>query len=126
MRFSTQPPNAPQSIPLEPRRWNFNLFSGGSSIRTAEVAAGRKKNRIYVSPPTAAELARAEAAAAVQHTNGNEAGSSTQAGQPQVLPETQVSEGRPTEPQGAGGRTGDVSYEVSCCGFRYRSTSHQS
>jgi len=43
LRFGTRPPNAPQSILLEPRRWNFNLFSGGSSITTVEVAAGRKK-----------------------------------------------------------------------------------
>ncbi|KAG2752811.1 hypothetical protein P692DRAFT_20268582, partial [Suillus brevipes Sb2] len=35
--------NAPQSISLQPRRWNFNLFPGGSSIPIVEVAAGRKK-----------------------------------------------------------------------------------
>ncbi|KAG2059904.1 WD40 repeat-like protein [Suillus hirtellus] len=97
--FSTRHANAPQSIPLEPRRWNFNLFPRGSSIRTVEVAAGRKKNRIYVSPPSAAELARAEAAAAAQRTNGNEAGSSTQVGQTQAVSGTQVSQGRPTETQ---------------------------
>ncbi|KAG1808984.1 WD40-repeat-containing domain protein [Suillus subaureus] len=44
LHFSTRPPNGPQSIPLEPRRWNFNLFSGGSSIRSVDVPAGRKKN----------------------------------------------------------------------------------
>ncbi|KAG2737701.1 hypothetical protein P692DRAFT_201578598 [Suillus brevipes Sb2] len=38
-------PNAPQSISLQPRRRNFNLFPGGSSIPTVEVAAGRKKNK---------------------------------------------------------------------------------
>jgi hypothetical protein len=43
LHFSTQP-NTPQSIPLEPRRRNFNLLRGSSSIRTVEVAAGRKKN----------------------------------------------------------------------------------
>ncbi|KIK35293.1 hypothetical protein CY34DRAFT_812266 [Suillus luteus UH-Slu-Lm8-n1] len=119
LRFSTGP-NAPQSTPLEPRRWNFNLSRGSSPIRTVEVAAGRKKKRIYVSPPSAAEVARAEelarakAAAAAQHANGNQSGSSTQVGQPQVVSGTQVSQG-PTETQGAGGATGDVSYEGASC-----------
>ncbi|KAG2742426.1 WD40 repeat-like protein [Suillus brevipes Sb2] len=122
-------PNAPQSISLQSRRWDFNLFPGGSSIPTVEVAAGRKKNRIYVSPPSAAEVARAEAAAAAQHANGNQVSSLTQVGQPQASPGTRVSQG-PTEKQGAGGGTGDVSYEgVNCCGFffgRRRPASHQS
>ncbi|KIK36813.1 hypothetical protein CY34DRAFT_491652 [Suillus luteus UH-Slu-Lm8-n1] len=115
LRVSTGP-NAPQSIPLEPRRWNFNLSRGGSSIRTVEVAAGRKKNRIYVSPPSAAEVARAKAAAAAaaQHANGNQPGSSAQVGQPQAVSGTQVSQG-PKETQGAGGATGDVSYEGASC-----------
>ncbi|KIK38149.1 hypothetical protein CY34DRAFT_809696 [Suillus luteus UH-Slu-Lm8-n1] len=121
LRFSTRP-NAPQSTPLEPRRWNFNLSRGSSSIRTVEVAAGRKKNRIYVSPPSAAEVARAEevarakaaAAAAAQHANGNQSGSSTQVGQPQAVSGTHVSQG-PTETQGAGGATGDVSYKGASC-----------
>jgi hypothetical protein len=145
LRFGTRPPNAPQSILLEPRRWNFNLFSGGSSITTVEVAAGRKKNVSDLSlllfniteinifaenfrfPPTAAEVARAEAAAAMQRPNGNEAGSSTQAGQPRAVSESQ---GRLTQMQDADGGAGDVSYEgVNCCGLffgRRRSTSHQS
>ncbi|KAG2339000.1 WD40 repeat-like protein [Suillus weaverae] len=131
LRFSTQSRDAPQSIPLEPRRQNSNLFPGGSSIPTIEVAAGRKKKRIYVSPPSAAEVARAEAAVAMQRPNGNEAGSSTQAAQPQAVPVTQASQGQPTETQGAGGGMGDVSYEVNCCAFffnfgRRRPTSHQS
>ncbi|KAG2339003.1 hypothetical protein BDR05DRAFT_1003685 [Suillus weaverae] len=130
LRFSAQSGDAPQSIQLAPRRRNFNLFPGGSSIPTVEVAAGRKKKRIYVAPPSAAEVARAEAAAAMQRPNGNEAGSSTQAGQPQAVPATQTSQEQPAETQGAGGGTGDVSYEgVSCCGFffgRRRPTSHRS
>jgi hypothetical protein len=72
--------------------------------------------RIYVSPPSAAEVARAEAAAAAaaaQHANGNQAGSSAQ---PQAVSGTQVSQG-PTAMQGASGGTEDVSYEVNCCGF---------
>ncbi|KIK38936.1 hypothetical protein CY34DRAFT_364355 [Suillus luteus UH-Slu-Lm8-n1] len=130
LRF-TDRPNAPQSRPPETRHWGFNLSRGGSSIPTVEVAAGRKKNRIFVSPPSAAEVARAEAAAAAEHANGNHAGSPTQGGQPQAVPVTQVSQG-PTQAQGAGGGTGDVSYEgMSCCGFsfgfyfrRRRPTSH--
>ncbi|KAG2747519.1 WD40 repeat-like protein, partial [Suillus brevipes Sb2] len=109
LRATTRPSNTSQSIPLEPRRWNFNLLRGGSSIPTVEVAAGRKKSRIYVSPPSAAEVARAEAAAAAaaQNANGNQAGSSAQ---PQAVSGTQVSQG-PTETQGAGSGTGDVAYE---------------
>ncbi|KAG2751030.1 hypothetical protein P692DRAFT_20728923, partial [Suillus brevipes Sb2] len=57
LRFSTRP-NAPQSIPLETWHWNLILFRGGRSIPTVQVAAGRKKNRIFVSPPSAAEAAR--------------------------------------------------------------------
>ncbi|KAG2743661.1 WD40 repeat-like protein [Suillus brevipes Sb2] len=114
--------DAPRSSPRESRQ-------RGSSIPTVEVAAGRKKNRIYVSPPSAAEVARAEAAAAAQHANANQASSSAQVGQPQASPGTQVSQG-PTGTQGVGGGTGDVSYEgVSCCGFffgRRRPTSHRS
>jgi hypothetical protein len=85
--------------------------------------------RIYVSPPSAAEVARAEAAAAAHHANGNQVSSSAQVGQPQASPGTQVSQG-PTETQGAGGGTRDISYEgVNCCGFFFgprRHTSHQS
>ncbi|KAG1860949.1 hypothetical protein F4604DRAFT_1957684 [Suillus subluteus] len=102
LRFSTRPADAPQPIPLQPRHWNSSLFPVGSSVRTIDVAAGRKKNRIAIAPPTAAELAAAEAAAAMQHLNGNEAGSSMQPGQPQAVLGTQVSQGRPTETQGAG------------------------
>ncbi|KIK42312.1 hypothetical protein CY34DRAFT_153813 [Suillus luteus UH-Slu-Lm8-n1] len=133
LRTSTQPPDASQLISVEPRHWNFNFLRRGSSTRTVEVAAGRKRQRIYVAPPSAAEVARAEAAAAAaaQHANGNQAGSSAQASQPQAVSGTQVSQGRPTEivTQASSGGTGDTSYEVSCCGFffgRRRPTSHQS
>ncbi|KAG2065990.1 hypothetical protein BDR04DRAFT_1107471, partial [Suillus decipiens] len=119
VHFSPRPPNRPKSIPLEPRHWNFNLFSGGSSIRTIDVAAGRKKNRIYVSPPSAAEVARAEAATAMQRANGKEAGSSMQASQPQAVSGTEVSQGRLTETRVAGGGTADDSYEVRCCGLLF-------
>ncbi|KAG2741418.1 hypothetical protein P692DRAFT_20255819 [Suillus brevipes Sb2] len=128
MRVSTRPPDASRSMPSEPRWWNFNSLRGGSSIRTIEVAAGRKKNRIYVSPPSAAEVAHAEAAA--QHSN-DQAGSSAQAGQPQPVSGIQVSQGRLTEnvAHASSGGTGDTSCKVSCCGFFFgyrRPTSHQS
>ncbi|KIK42306.1 hypothetical protein CY34DRAFT_805050 [Suillus luteus UH-Slu-Lm8-n1] len=113
LHASTRPSNTSQSTPLEPRRLNFKLSRGGSSMPTVEVAAGRKKSRIYVSPPSAAERARADAAAAAaaQHANGNQSGSSAQA---QAVSGTQVSQGS-TETQGAGGATGDVSYEGASC-----------
>ncbi|KAG2033867.1 hypothetical protein BDR03DRAFT_966321 [Suillus americanus] len=67
----------------------------------------------------------------MQCTDGSEAGNSTQAGQPQAVPGTQVSQGRPTETQGTSSGTEHISYEgVSCCGFffgrRRRTTSDQS
>ncbi|KAG1741143.1 hypothetical protein EDB19DRAFT_1828262 [Suillus lakei] len=74
------------------------------STRTVDVAAGRKKNRIAVAPPTAAELA-----AAMQRASDNEAGSSTQQRQP--APGTQGSQGRPTEKQGSSGNAGEIVYE---------------
>lgn len=114
LRFSPRHSNAPQSIQFEPQHWNSNLFPGGNSIRTVEVSAGRKKNIIFVSPPGAAEVARAEAAVAMQCTNGNEAGTSTQPNQPQAAPMTRVSQGRLAESvmQDSSGGTGDISYEV--------------
>lgn len=88
------------------RRWNPDTSRQIAS--PIEVPAGRKKNRIFVFPPTAAEVARVEAAAAIQYANSNEAGSSTQAGQPQAVPGTQVSQGRSTNTQGAGGGTAEI------------------
>ncbi|KAG2065994.1 WD40 repeat-like protein [Suillus decipiens] len=119
LRLITRLPNTPQSIPLQPRRWNSSLFPVRNSIRTIDVAAGRKKNRIFVSPPTAAEMARAKATGTVQHTNGSQAGSSTQSSQPQAALGIQVSQGRQTETvaQGSSGGTREVSCEVRCCGL---------
>ncbi|KAG1819539.1 uncharacterized protein BJ212DRAFT_1341508 [Suillus subaureus] len=121
LRFSTRSADTLQSIPLQPRHWNFNLFPVGSSIRTVD--------RIAIAPPTTAELAAAEAAAAMRPTNGNKAGSSTPPGQPRALPRTQVSQGQPAKTQGAGSEMGEVSYEVRCCGLLFscgRPTSRQS
>ncbi|KAG1797277.1 uncharacterized protein BJ212DRAFT_1489015 [Suillus subaureus] len=57
----------------------------------------------------------AEAAAAMQCTDGNETDIPAQLAQPAVG--IQGYEGQPTETQGSSGRTGEVSYEVNCCGF---------
>lgn len=73
-------------------------------------------------------MARAKAAAEMQRANGNEAGSSTQPIQSQVVPGTEVPQGRLTETQDSSGGTGDISYEVRCCGLFCscgRPTSHQ-
>jgi hypothetical protein len=101
----------------------WNLDTGRQIASPIEVPAGRKTNvsgspmplfgiiylqRIFVFPPTAAEVARVEAAAAIQYANSNETGSSTQAGQPQAVPGTQVSQGRSTDTQGAGGGTAEI------------------
>jgi WD40 repeat protein len=123
LRFSIRPANTPQSIPTRARRRNFNLFPVGNSIRTVDVAAGKKKQRIAISPPTAAELA-----AAMQRQSGNNTGSSTQPGQPQTMPGTQLPQGQPTVAQGASGGMEEVSCEVRCCSLFFscgRSTSHK-
>ncbi|KAG2034055.1 hypothetical protein BDR03DRAFT_966082 [Suillus americanus] len=67
-----------------------------------------------------------EAAAAMQRTDGNGTNSSAQPAQP--VAGVQGSPGRPTETQGSSDGTGEVFYEVSCCGFYIgrRPTSHWS
>ncbi|KAG0696421.1 hypothetical protein DFH29DRAFT_1004590 [Suillus ampliporus] len=122
LRFSARPTDAPQPIPLPPRRWNFSLFSVGRSGHPVDVAPARDEDRYGIAPET-----DAEAAAAMQRTNGNEPGSSMHPGQP--VAGVQGPQGQPTQTHGSTGGTGEVSYEVSCCGFffgRRRSASHQS
>jgi hypothetical protein len=112
LRFSTRPPNAPQQIPLQPRRWNFGSFPVGISRRAVDVAPCRNEDRYGITPET-----DAEAAAAMQHTNSNEAGSSTRPDEPRAVPGTQVSQGQPTGTQDPSGGTEIVSCEVRCCGL---------
>ncbi|KAG0696413.1 hypothetical protein DFH29DRAFT_1072085 [Suillus ampliporus] len=107
---------------LQPRRWNFSLFSVGTSSRPVDVAPARDEDRYGIAPES-----DAEAAAAMQRMNGNEADSSTHPGQP--VAGVQGPQGRPTETQGSTGGTGEVSYEVKCCGLFFgvrRPSSHQS
>ncbi|KAG0696411.1 hypothetical protein DFH29DRAFT_1072083 [Suillus ampliporus] len=107
---------------LQPQRWNFSLFSVGTSSRPVDVAPARDEDRYGIAPES-----DAEAAAAMQRTNGNEADSSTHPGQP--VAGVQGPQGRPTETQGSTGGTGEVSYEVNCCGLFFgvrRPSSHQS
>ncbi|KIK39402.1 hypothetical protein CY34DRAFT_337604 [Suillus luteus UH-Slu-Lm8-n1] len=125
IRFGTRPANVLQTIPREPRQWNFTLFSVGGSNRIVDVAPGRKKNRIAIAPPTKAELD-----AAIQRANGNEADGSMRPGQ--LVPGIQGSQGRPTQiqtqTQGSAGVTEVDSYEVNCCGLLFscrRSTPHR-
>jgi hypothetical protein len=56
----------------------------------------------------------------MQRTDGDETNSSAQPAQP--AEGVQVYQGRPTETLGSGGGTGEVSYEVSCCGFCWSSS----
>ncbi|KAG2747522.1 WD40 repeat-like protein [Suillus brevipes Sb2] len=112
LHFGTRPAHAPQSVPLEPQRWNFRSFPVGISRRSVIVAPCRDEDRYGITPET-----DAEAAAAMQRTNSNEPGSSTQPGQPQAVAGTQVSQGQPTGMQDSSGGTGAVSCEVRCCGL---------
>ncbi|KAG1803347.1 WD40-repeat-containing domain protein [Suillus subaureus] len=116
IHFGTRPADALRPIPRQPRQWNFNLFPRGTSSDIIDVAPSRKKNRIAIAPPTKAELD-----AAMQRANGNEANSSIRPGQ--LAPGAQGSQERPaqnqTQTQGLTGGTGDVSYEVNCCGLLF-------
>ncbi|KAG2753526.1 hypothetical protein P692DRAFT_20722267, partial [Suillus brevipes Sb2] len=123
LRFSDRPPYTSRPSPRESRRWNFRLRPIGKSRRTVEVAPAHDEDRYGITPET-----DAEAAAAMQRTDGDEVDNSTQPGQPatgvqgsQVQPnqQAQISTGGPE----------DVVYEVSCCGFffgRRRPALHQS
>ncbi|KAG2741882.1 WD40 repeat-like protein [Suillus brevipes Sb2] len=123
LRFSARPADARRPSPREFRRWNFRLRPVGKSRRTVEVAPARDEDRYGITPET-----DAEAAAAMQRTDGDEVDNSTQPGQPatgvqasqvQPIQQAQVSTSGPE----------DVVYEVSCCGFffgRRRPASHQS
>ncbi|KAG2741897.1 WD40 repeat-like protein [Suillus brevipes Sb2] len=123
LRFSARPTDAPRPSPREPRHWNFRLRPVGKSRRTVEVAPARDEDRYGITPET-----DAEAAAAMQRTDGDEVDNSTQPGQPatgvqasqvQPIQQAQVSTSGPE----------DVVYEVNCCGFffgRRRPASHQS
>ncbi|KAG1803345.1 WD40-repeat-containing domain protein [Suillus subaureus] len=117
----TRSPNSLQSMPREPRHWNFNLFPVWISRRTVFVSPARDEDRYGITPES-----DAEAAAAMQRTGGNETNSSAQQAQPAAG--IQGSEGLPTERQGSSGGTEEVFYEVSCCGFYIgrRPTSHRS
>jgi hypothetical protein len=122
LRVGTRPANSPRALSREPRHWNFNLFPIEISRRSVFVSPARDEDRYGITPES-----DAEAAAAMQRTNGNETNSSAQPVQPVAA--VQGSQGRPTETQDASGGTGEVSYEVSCCGFyigRRRPTSHRS
>ncbi|KAG2339682.1 WD40 repeat-like protein [Suillus weaverae] len=120
LRVGTRPPDSPGSMPRKPRHWNFNLFFVGISSRPVEVAPCREEDRYGITPES-----DAEAAAAMQRTDGDETNSSAQSVQPAAG--VQGSQGRRTEAQGSSGGTGEVSYEVSCCGFFFgrRSASRQ-
>ncbi|KAG2060020.1 WD40 repeat-like protein [Suillus hirtellus] len=128
LRLSAQSIDTPPPSPRESKNWTFNLFPVGNSSRTVEVAPGRKKDRYAIAPPS-----KAEVEAAMQRANGNQTNSSTQPGQPAAAAQgsqagAQGSQARPTETHQSTGGRGEVSCEVSCCGFYFsrRSTSRQS
>ncbi|KAG2742134.1 WD40 repeat-like protein [Suillus brevipes Sb2] len=124
LRFSARPPDAPRPSPRESRHWNFRLRPVGKSRRTVEVAPARDEDRYGITPET-----DAEAAAAMQRTDGDEVDNSTQPDQP--APAVQVSQVQPikTRAQVSTNEPEDIVCGVNCCGnffgFR-RPASHQS
>ncbi|KAG1803346.1 WD40-repeat-containing domain protein [Suillus subaureus] len=103
LRVGTRPPDSLRSMPREPRHWNFNLFPVRISRRTVFVSPARDEDRYGITPES-----DAEAAAAMQRTDGNETTSSAQPGQPAAG--VQGSQERPIEAQGSSGGTGEVYY----------------
>ncbi|KAG2752815.1 WD40 repeat-like protein [Suillus brevipes Sb2] len=124
-RFSGRPADAPRPSPRVSRHWNFSLLPVGNSRHTVEVAPARDEDRYGITPET-----DAEAAAAMQRTDGNEADNSTQPGQPAAG--SQASQVQPIQTPAqvsTGGAEGVVYEGVSCCGFffgRRRPASHRS
>ncbi|KAG2342734.1 WD40 repeat-like protein [Suillus weaverae] len=106
MYLGTRPANASQPVERQSRHWNFNLFSGGNSGRTVEVAPGRKKDRYAIAPPS-----KAEVDAAMQRVNGNQANSSMPPGQ--AAAGVQASQVGPvqTQAQGSTGGAEIILYE---------------
>lgn len=125
IHFGTRPANASQPIERQSRHWNFNLFPGGNSMHTVNVAPARDEDRYGITPES-----DAEAAAAMHRTDGSDIDNSTQPGRSEVGAHT--FHGRPiyTQAQDSTGRAETILYEgVSCCGFffgRRRSTSPRS
>ncbi|KAG2739226.1 WD40 repeat-like protein [Suillus brevipes Sb2] len=124
LRFSARPTDAPRPSPRESRRWNFRLRPVGKSRRTVEVAPARDEDRYGITPET-----DAEAAAAMQRTDGNEADNSTQPVQPAAGPQAPQVQPIKTQAQVSTSGPDDIMCGVNCCGnffgFR-RPTSHQS
>ncbi|KAG2742133.1 WD40 repeat-like protein [Suillus brevipes Sb2] len=123
LRFSARPTDTPRASPRESRHWNFSLRPVGKSWRTVDVAPARDEDRYGITPET-----DAEAAAAMQRTDGDEVDNSTQPGQPATV--VQASQVQPIQQaQISTGGPEDVVYEVNCCGIFFgirRPTSHQS
>ncbi|KAJ8586304.1 WD40 repeat-like protein [Rhizopogon salebrosus TDB-379] len=131
LRFTLQPVETSQAIPLYPRRWSFSLFnrSGRISTKTIDVAPARDEDRYGTVPPTEAEMT-----AAMQQVGGNAGDSSTSQGQAvagaqgsqvhmtaQTSHATQLHNSSPD----AGLRESPL-YVIGCCGLLFRFDCHRS
>ncbi|KAG2059925.1 WD40 repeat-like protein [Suillus hirtellus] len=87
IHFDTPPVIASQPIERHSRYWNsnFKLFSGGNTRHTVDVPLAQDEDRYGIVHET-----DAEAAAAMQRTDGNEADNSLQSGQPAGAQASQV------------------------------------
>jgi len=125
LRFTLQPVDASQSVPLRSRRWNFSLFSGRTAPHAVDATPGKDEDVSHLSSAIfAASRIRlqtcgsnspteAEVTAAMHNVNGNAVHNSTQ---------TSQSQGDRMSQDGVQAMTG-------CCGFvvrlvRPRPTSH--
>jgi tyrosyl-DNA phosphodiesterase 2 len=131
LRFTSQPVETSQTIPLHPRRWNFSLFTrpGRTSTKTIDVAPARDEDRYGTVPPTEAEMV-----AAMQQAGGNAGDSSTSQGQAitgaqcsQVHTTRQTSHA--TQLPNSSPDTGlgeSPLYVIGCCGLLFRFGCHRS
>ncbi|OAX34081.1 hypothetical protein K503DRAFT_803881, partial [Rhizopogon vinicolor AM-OR11-026] len=113
LRFDLRPVDVSQPLPLQPRRRNFSLFIGRTSVPTIDVAPAQDVERYGIVPPTEAEVAAAMAAALPQ-ASGNAVDG--QMSQSQAAAGVQgshiVTQGQHPSPG-----IEDPSYEIGCCGI---------
>jgi hypothetical protein len=139
--YFRRPVDAPQSIPLQARRWNLTLFTGRIPAHTVNVAPARDEDvsrsslmlphlwhycnnlqRYAIAPPTEAEVAEA-----MQYVIDHAADGRTSQGQAAAGAQcSQVcNQGQPTSQptlpvQNSSFSADDPSYEIVCCGFVIR------
>ncbi|OAX39332.1 hypothetical protein K503DRAFT_865484 [Rhizopogon vinicolor AM-OR11-026] len=119
LRFNVQPVGASQPLPLQPRRRNFSLFTGRTSVPTVDIAPAQDVEIYGIAPPTEAEVV-ATMAAALQQASGKAVDGQRHRAKLQrwlkglkSLPNDNRLRVQRRHPPGVE----EPSYEIGCCGF---------